>query len=373
MFTKGRFSGKIAKNKLKSKYMKILDNLAKIKQLDSKNMLGSIELLGEQIEEISKLIKNIKVSKNYKKIANVVVCGMGGSTLGSHLIKSLYKNDLKFSLNIVNGYKLPGFAGKNTLVILSSYSGNTEEVLSCASEAKKKKCKISIIASGGKLAEIAKKEKYPALIFTTKNNPCGSPRMGLGYSIVGQIYLFSKLGLLKVKTDELKKIPDLAGELNNKFGVKTKSVLKDIAEKTKGKSVWFVGAGHLGGSAHIAANQMNENAKRFGGYFLIPELNHHLLEGMINPKSNQNNILFVFLESDLYSDKLKQRFALTKEILKMNKINFVSIKAKEKFTLDQTMEILVISSYLSFYSAMVEGIDPTAIPYVDYFKKEMGK
>jgi len=351
--------------------MKILDNLAKIKQLDSKNMLGSIELLGQQIKEVEKAVKTIKIPKNYKKFENIIVCGMGGSALGAHLIKSVYKNDLKTPLSIVNGYHLPGFANKNTLVILSSYSGNTEEVISCADEAKKKKCKIAVIASGGKLATLSKKEKYPALIFTTNNNPCGSPRMGLGYSIVGQIYLFSKLGLLKVKTEKLKKIPELIGELNKKFGVKVKSILKDVAEKTKGKSMWFVGAEHLGGSAHIAANQMNENAKRFAGYFLIPELNHHLMEGMINPKSNKDNLLFVFLESDLYSDNFKKRFILTKEILKMNKINFVSIKAKEKSALEQTVEILIMSSYLSFYSAMVEGIDPTAIPFVDYLKAKL--
>ena len=371
MFTKHVFDDKIRITFLTKNFMKILDNLAKIKQLDSKNMLGSIELLGQQIKEVEKAVKTIKIPKNYKKFENIIVCGMGGSALGAHLIKSVYKNDLKTPLSIVNGYHLPGFADKNTLVILSSYSGNTEEVISCAVEAKKKKCKIAVIASGGKLATLNKKEKYPALIFTTKNNPCGSPRMGLGYSIVGQIYLFSKLGLLKVKTEKLKKIPELIGELNKKFGVKVKSILKDVAEKTKGKSVWFVGAEHLGGSAHIAANQMNENAKRFAGYFLIPELNHHLMEGMINPKSNKDNLLFVFIESDLYSDNFKKRFVLTKEILKMNKINFVSIKAKEKSALEQTVEILIMSSYLSFYSAMVEGIDPTDIPFVDLFKAKM--
>ncbi|HRY36361.1 MAG TPA: SIS domain-containing protein [Candidatus Magasanikbacteria bacterium] len=351
--------------------MKILDNLAKIKQLDSKNMLGSIELLGEQIKEVGKAVKNIKIPKNYKKFENVVVCGMGGSALGAHLIKSVYKNDLKIPLSIVNGYQLPGFANKNTLVILSSYSGNTEEVLSCATEAKKKKCKITVISAGGKLEALAKKEKYPALIFTTNNNPCGSPRMGLGYSIVGQIYLFAKLGLLKTKTEDLKRIPKLIGGLNKKFGVKTKNLVKDVAEKTKDKSVWFIGSSHLGGSAHIAANQMNENAKRFGGYFLLPELNHHLLEGMINPKSNKNNLLFIFLESDLYSDKIKQRISLTKEVLKMNKINFVTIKTHEKSALAQAMEILLVSSYLSFYSAIVEDIDPTAIPFVDFLKKKL--
>ena len=334
-------------------------------------MLGSIEFLGAQIKEVSLAAKNFKAPKNHKDVCNIVVCGMGGSTLGAHLIKSLYKNDLKIPLSIVNGYHLPGFADKNTLVILSSYSGNTEEVLSCATEAKKKKCKIAVIASGGKLANLAKKEKYPALIFTTNNNPCGSPRMGLGYSVVGQIYLFSKLGFLKTKKEEFEKLSKTIDESVKKFGVKSNSVIKNLATLTKNHSVWFVGAEHLSGNAHIAANQMNENAKRFAGYFLLPELNHHLLEGMINPKSNKNNLLFVMIKSDLYSDKIKQRFALTEEILKKNKIKVVSLKAQSVDKLPQAGETLIATSFLSFYSAMVEGIDPTAIPFVDLLKAKL--
>lgn len=334
-------------------------------------MLRSIELLGAQIKEVSLAAKNFQAPKNYKDVCNIVVCGMGGSALGAHLIKSLYKNDLKIPLSIVNGYHLPGFADKNTLVLLSSYSGNTEEVVSCAQEAKKKKCKIAVIASGGKLSALAKREKYPALIFTTDNNPCGSPRMGLGYSLVGQIYVFAKLGFLKTKKEEFEKLIKTVDAGIKKFGVNSKNVIKDVATMTKDHSVWFVGAEHLSGNAHISANQMNENAKRFAGYFLLPELNHHLLEGMINPRSNKNNLLFVMLKSDLYSDKIKTRFALTEEILKKNKIKVVSIKAGGADKLSQVGEILVATSFLSFYSAMIEGIDPTAIPFVDLLKAKL--
>ena len=136
------------------------------------------------MEEVLAEAKKVKIPVSYKKVSNLVVLGMGGSTLGAHLIKSVFLDDLKIPVEIVNGYAVPGFVSKNSLVIASSYSGSTEEVVSAIADAKKKQAKIVVIASGGKLADFAKQSRLPSLIFSTNNNPCGSPRMGLGYSVL---------------------------------------------------------------------------------------------------------------------------------------------------------------------------------------------
>jgi len=181
----------------------ILDNLEKIKKLDSKNMLGSIQLLDHQVKEVWEIAKKLKIPANYKKVNRLVVMGMGGSALGAHIIKSLYFDKLKLPVEIVNNYHLPAYVDKNTLVLCSSYSGSTEEVISATTEAKNKKIKLVVICSGGKLGEFARANKIPALIFTTNNNPCGSPRMGLGYSIFGQLILLNKIGLIKFNQPDL--------------------------------------------------------------------------------------------------------------------------------------------------------------------------
>jgi glucose/mannose-6-phosphate isomerase len=129
----------------------------------------------------------------------------------------------------------------------------------------------------------------------------------------------------------------------------------------------------LAGNAHAAANQMDENAKRFAGYYLIPELNHHLMEGMLYPKSNKKDIIFVLFESGLYHKRVQKRFAVTKKVLDKNKIKYLSYQCGSTDKLLQAGEVLVLSSYVSFYSAILEGIDPTAIPYVDFFKEELKK
>lgn len=352
--------------------MDILDNLKAISQLDSQNMLGSIERLGKQAQEVWAQGTGFALPTSYKKIKKIVVAGMGGSALGAHLVKAIFAKDLKVPLEIINNYHLPAYADKETLVICSSYSGSTEEILNAALEAKKSNAKAAVICAGGQLAAWAKKNKIPALIFTTKNNPCGSPRLGLGYSVFGQLLILNKAGLIKLP--DIKKIVAVINKYIKAFGPLVKNnPAKQIAREVFGRSVWYVASEHLSGNAHAAANQMNENAKRFSGFFLIPELNHHLMEGMMNPMSNKKDLGVVMLASKLYDARVQKRYAVTMEILRRNKIKFTGYLAKEKNKLAQACEVLVLGAYVSFYSAMLEGIDPTAIPFVDYFKKQLSK
>lgn len=354
----------------------MLDNKEKIVQLDSKNMRGSIQLLGKQVEEVLAEAKKVKIPGSYKKINNIVVLGMGGSALGAHVIRSVFFNILKIPLEIVNGYKAPASVSSKALVIASSYSGSTEEVLSAVQDAKKRQAKVMVICAGGKLGEWAKKNKIPALIFTTNNNPCGSPRMGLGYSIFGQLIMLAGVGVITLSTAEIKNVLQVLAKYNNLFGIENtedKNPAKQMASKLVGKSVWYAASEHLAGNAHIAANQMNENAKRFAGYFLVPELNHHLMEGMLYPENNKNNIKFAFLESGLYDGKVQKRYEITRTILDKNSIEYVSYQCQEKTKLLQACEVLLLGSYVSFYSAMLQSIDPTAIPFVDFFKAQLKK
>lgn len=353
--------------------MNILNNRPAITKIDTQNMLGSIEKLSAQIVEILENAKKFKLPTNYKKIKNVVVAGMGGSVLPTRIINSLYRLDLRIPVIISNDYHLPGFVNKDTLVILSSYSGSTEEVLSMADEAKKKKAKIVVIASGKNLAEMVM-NGVPGLIFTTENNPCGSPRMGLGYAIIGQLLIFSALGLIKITNKDLNETISVIEKYTDLYGVDTKENLaKRTAVLLKNRAVLFMAAEHLVGNAHVAANQMNENNKRLAASFPLPELNHHLLEGMRLPTSNERGILAVIFNSNLYDARVFKRVKVTRTVLTQNNIAQVEYLLEEKKPLLQVFEALIFSSYLSFYGAILEGLDPTAVPYVDFLKKQLKK
>ncbi len=335
-------------------------------------MLGSLEKLADQIVQIAQEAKNLGLPAAYKKTKHIVFFGMGGSALGAHCICSIYKNKLRFPVEIVNGYDAPGTVGKDTLCIAVSYSGNTEETLSALNQARQRGAKLLVITSDGELSKYAETNKTPALIFKTVNNPCGSPRMGLGYTIFGPLLILAKLGMIKITEAEIAGAVETVRKYLNIFGLKNNTVnnfAKNTATKLLSGSVWFFGAEHLSGNAHIAANQLNENAKRFGGYFLIPELNHHLLEGLTFPAGGPGSIFF--LESDLHNPRVQKRFTVTKEILQKRGIDFVAYRCVEKTALNQVMEVLVLSGYLGFYLAMLEEIDPTAIPTVDFLKASL--
>ncbi len=346
-------------------------NRQRIEKLDTKKMLSSIELLHEQVTEVWNLSKKISIPKTYKNIDNVIVAGMGGSALPARIIKAVFKDQIKVPVEIINDYQLPAYTNRRSLVILSSYSGGTEEVLSVAKECQLNKIKSFVVTSGGALKNMVE-AGTPGFVFSTENNPCGSPRMGLGYALFSQIAVFAKLGLIKITDKDIRLAIGLLKKYSNIYGADTETnLVKQVAGTLKNKQVFFMAGEHLAGSSHVAANQMNENDKRMAVSFVVPELNHHLMEGFQLPNINQKNLFVILFNSAIYSQSIQKRMTITKEILSKNKIEWHEYNLMEKTKLNQACEALVFSSYLSFYGAILENIDPTAIPFVDLFKKKL--
>lgn len=352
----------------------ILDNQKLIKKLDKQGMLGSIESLGLQCQQAWDDVKKIKVPKNYRHVKNILINGMGGSGLGGHIIESLYGREIKVPFKVINSYNLPGFVNSQTLYILSSYSGTTEEILATFNEARKRNAKLLIICAGGKLAQLAKRYKIPAYIFNPIYNPSNQPRMGLGYSVFGQLGLIKKSGLIKLSDSDVSQAIQNVVLLHQKNGFKNKAKQnksKILAKQLHNKIVVIVGAEHLSGNAHVIANQINENSKNFSAYFLLSELNHHLMEGLIHPVNNTRQLHFLFINSPAYSNNIIKRLNITKQVLRKNNIGFSEYKTVTKSKLSQVAEVLLVGSYVNYYLALLYGIDPSPIPYVDYFKKKL--
>ncbi|MCH8821436.1 bifunctional phosphoglucose/phosphomannose isomerase [Patescibacteria group bacterium] len=356
--------------------MTVLDNPQDLKKLDKSDVASSIAKLPDQIEQAWGESTKVTFPDEYKNIENIVVAGMGGSALGPELIRDVYKSELKVPFAISRDYKLPSFVGKNTLVVLSSYSGETEEVLSVADEAVSTGSKIVGITKGGKLGILLKEKGLPAYIFDPKHNPSGQPRIGLGYSIGGLLGLFKSLSLIKIEEKEVLDILSSLKDLNSSFSPRTlisENFTKEIAEKLSGSTVAVVGAEFLSANAHIFANQLNETSKTFSSYYLISELNHHLLEGLARPENLGKSLKFLILESDQYSEKIKKRIEITKDVIEKQKVETISIKFEEGSHLNQTLDGILISSYITFYLGILNGFDPSEVPWVDYFKEQLTK
>lgn len=356
--------------------MSILDQISEIEKLDKNKVRGSLESLSLQCRQAWQEVKKVKIPASYKKASNILINGMGGSGLGGNVIQSLFSERLKVPLQVINSYDLPAFLSSQTLYIISSYSGTTEEPISTGKAAIKKKAKILGITTGGKLKQFLLRNIIPGYIFNPKHNPCGEPRMGQGYMLVGQFGLLKKCGLVNLSDQEIEKAIKAVSLTNKKFGLANplkKNPAKKIAQACKNKIPILVGSEFLVANTHTFANQLNENGKNFATYFVIPELNHHLMEGLKNPQANKKSLIFVFIESDLYHPRVRIRHAITKRVIQKHGINTISYKSRAKTKIEQVFEILSLGGYVSFYLAMLHKINPSLIPWVDYFKKELAK
>lgn len=344
-----------------------LKNIEEIKKLDPKDVYGSTGMFVAQCQQMLDNYFNVEFfTPDYKAIKNIVICGMGGSAYGAYIASTLYQQELKVPLTIINDYTLPGFVGKDTLVILVSYSGSTEEVLSCANEAVQKDAKICGFSSGGKLGEFLK-DKYPGFTFNPQFNPSGQPRLGTGYIVMGTLALLKGIGAIDINNEEVKSA--IEEVKNAQEEIKNKAI--ELAQKIQGNIPLIFASQHLVGNAHIIRNQSNETSKTFSAFEDIPELNHHLMEGLKNPADKK--LISLFFTSDKYSENHKKRIKLTEDVVKQNGVDFLEYQPIGSSKLSEVLNTLSFGGYLTLYLGLLYGQDPSLIPWVDYFKAQLSK
>ena len=341
-------------------------------------MMVSIEELGNQVKHAWEDLKSVSFTPT-AEIKNVVIAGMGGSGLGADVIKHLFKDKLDVPFDYVHDYTLPGYVNENTLVVLASYSGTTEEILSCSKYAQEKQTQVMVIAAGGDLETLAQENGYTFYKIDPKFNPSNQPRMAIGYAVFGTIGLLSKAGIISVTDQEIeavvatieRQIADCKVEITGE-----ENPAKALAYMMIDRRPVFVASDFLEGAVHVSTNQHNENAKAFVDYKIVPEMDHHLLEGLKYPKSNATNHIFIFIQSLLYHPKNVIRIQLTQKIVDSNDIDTLTLPLKAQTKIEQVFELLTVLAFAGFYLAMLEGINPSPIPFVESFKvdlKEMTK
>lgn len=337
-----------------------------IKKLDPVNTVDTTEKLLEQCEAAWNQVNNLDISK-LENIQTVVFCGMGASIYGALVLKSLLGTEIQFPTEVISDYFLPDYVGKNTLVVLTSYSGTTEEVLSCAKEAKAKEAKMIILTKGGPLAEFAKDNNVPAYIFDGKLNSGNVPRLGAGYTILGLIGLLNKAHVIDIEEEE---ITQAIVRMKEKFPEIKQNAFSDH-EIFINKIPIIFSAEHLSGNAQIIRNQFNETSKAFSSFFLIPDLNHHLMEGLQFPKNAP--LHFLIFDSPNYSEKIRKRVELTIEVVRKNNYKVHEFTTSGQSLYDDFLEMLVYGSFLTLYLGLAYKQNPAINPWVDWFKSQLAE
>lgn len=353
----------------------VLNSREEIAKFDKSNVLGSVEALADQVRHSWEDAQSVSFQPQ-AEIKNVVVAGMGGSGLGAYLIKTVFKDKLKIPFDYVNSYTLPGYVNENTLVLLASYSGGTEEVLACAQDAGQRQAQMMAICAGGKLGELAKQNGWANYIINPTHNPSNQPRMAIGYAVFGTIALLAKAGVVSLTQTEVDEVITTIIGISEKC---TPEVAADInpaklaAYQTHNLRPIFVGAEFMEGAVHVSTNQFNENAKIYADFKVVPEINHHLMEGLKFPETNEHTHLFIFVNSKLYSPRNQARMDLTRQVVEQNHLPTLVVDLESPTPLTQAFESIALFGFAGLYLSVLEGIDPSPIPFVDWFKQELEK
>jgi glucose/mannose-6-phosphate isomerase len=350
-----------------------LDN-EKIYQLDSGGVYGSILALPAQFRASFAEALSFSFPNLYKQADKVVIAGMGGSGLGARVLNSLYKDQLSVPVELVTDYHLPAYVDSKTLVILSSYSGTTEETLSCARETTQRKAMGVVLATGGELADYGMRMGWPVILLDGSLNPSRQPRMAIGLNFGSLLGIFSRLGFLSVDERETEAfvMELLRYQKSSLKEIPAKqNAAKTLAIKMVNKAAVIVASQHLYGAGYVFKNQLNENAKVMANIYEVPEMNHHALEGLSSPKNIKDKVHFILLDSGNYEQSKSKRMVLTEEVIGKQGFSSTRLRGEAESPLLEVLETIQFGAFVSFYLALLYKIDPTPIPWVDYFKKRL--
>jgi glucose/mannose-6-phosphate isomerase len=309
---------------------------------------------------------------DFTQVNKVVVCGMGGSAIGGDLLRSLTSTISHPLIFIHRDYDLPPFVDDKTLVIASSYSGNTEETLSAFEQALKINCKKLAVTTGGRLGEIAQRNGIP--IFSL--NYTSQPRAALGYSFIPLIAFLCHLGLMEDKSSDLRETALLMESLSEKLShemITLHNPAKQIAGKLPGKLVLIYGGGVLTPVARRWKGQFNENSKNWASFEAFSELNHNAVVGYEFPRELANMVYVIMLRSSWLHPRLLARYRITGEILQGAGIEYETIDGQGKNMLAQMMSLVLLGDWTSYYLAMLNETDPTPVNVITYLKTRLSQ
>ena len=349
-----------------------LDNLLIYRQLDPSGMLNHLREFPEQCERAWEKVLKFDLPREYTQIDKVIILGMGGSAIGGEIVRRLALAESKMPVWVHRDYGLPPFVDEDTLVIASSYSGNTEETLSAFTESLKSPAKKLVLTTGGRLNYLAEKEGIPIFAIDYQ----APPRTAFPHSFIPLVGIFQKLGLLRDKSADLREALQILNKLSRDFVETTPLVsnpAKQLATKLWGHVAIIYGAEILSEVAQRWKTQLNENSKTWAFFELFPELNHNAVVGYEFPSQVKEEMFVFFLRSSSLHPRSLLRYEATAKLLTKAEVSYEFVEAAGKNALAQVMSLVLLGDYLSFYLAILNRIDPTPIESIDFVKKYLAQ
>jgi len=343
-----------------------------LKQADPSDMYGVICSMPRQAREALDIVDKTEMSLADNSCRSLIICGMGGSAIAGDIISAYGQDKMAMPVWVQRNYGLPGWAGRQDLAVISSYSGDTEESLSAYHQAHQAGMKILGITSGGKLKALCRQNNDPCLII-----PGGLPPRGaLGYSFFVLWGMLGKLGLIKASRSEAAEAISLLETLVSEFALGNpapKNQAKELAAKLHNHlPVVYSSVDSLWPVARRWTNQINENSKMLSYCVFFPELCHNEIVGWQElPQIRQNTkIVMLSDRQDHRSNVL--RAGIISGILKAEAAEIIKIETRGESLLARMFSAIFLGDMASYYLSLLNQVDPTPVERIKFLKSKLG-
>jgi glucose/mannose-6-phosphate isomerase len=340
--------------------------------VDTSNMYKLIRGFPAQVSEAVTIGNRTKLRLKARGIEHIVLTGLGGSAIGGDLLRSYLGGELRIPFIVNRHYTLPAFVGPRSLVIVSSYSGTTEETVAAHREAMKRRAKILCISSNGTIEQLARKKRSPMITV-----PGGlPPRAALGFSFFPLLIALSNVGLISRKHRDIKETLELLAVKATEYGTPDPATNKalQLAGLLKGRiGVVYSSVERFDSVATRWRGQMAENAKTVMFGNVLPEMNHNELVGWKVPKEQMSRMQVVFLRDKSDHSRVQIRMDITKQIIAQYTSNITDVWSEGTSLLARMFSLVYLGDWVSYYLAILHQEDPTPVRVIDYLKEELGK
>jgi glucose/mannose-6-phosphate isomerase len=350
--------------------MSVLDDLEAYKRIDPQGMLDRIRDLPHQCRAAWQEVQTLQLPDDYSDIENVVILGMGGSAIAGDFLRSLVALESPIPVFSHRDYELPLLVDGRTLLIASSYSGNTEEVLSCFERGLGTGAKKVVVTGGGKLLTTARANGVPAFVFHYESEP----RAALGYGIMPLLAIAQKVDIVADKDEDVDEaiavMLGLATRIDETVPLDSNPA-KQLAQRLHQRLPVVYGAGILTQVARRWKGQLNETSKMWCFYEELPEANHNALVGYGLPKEIAAKALVVFLRAPSLHPRILLRYDLTQTALEEAGVESATVDAEGKSPLAQMMSAVLFGDWVSLYLATLNGVEPAPTPPIATLKERL--
>jgi glucose/mannose-6-phosphate isomerase len=342
---------------------------AEIAAVDTSGMLGDILAMPDHIEDAIWRAESAMLEPARSGGA-IVVCGMGGSAIGADLAAAIAAPDAARPFATVRGYDLPSWVGERDVVVLSSYSGATEETLSCFEQARDRGAQLYVVSSGGPLSEAAHRAGIPVIglpgIF--------QPRVAVAYGVVAVLEIAIANGIVPATLrTELGAAATLLRELGGRWTADAEDALpKRLAREAYGRLPVIYGAGLTEPVAYRWRCQINENAKRPAWSAALPEANHNEICAWEGASEVTEHAAWFLADSGQHP-RIAERMRIASQIASGHRARTETIAGVGDSRAERLFSLVLLGDLVSLNLAVLHGVDPTPVPLIEDLKDRLGR